>query len=60
MDLLLCSMIAWLIAFGIFNSTISVLIRDYHILLQSLMRMLFYMSGVLFNFQTDAFPAPIC
>ncbi|MCY9806783.1 ABC transporter permease [Lentilactobacillus senioris] len=52
------AMIAWLIAFGIFNSTISVLVRDYHILLQSLMRMLFYMSGVLFNFQTDAFPAP--
>ncbi|MEE8823769.1 teichoic acid translocation permease protein TagG [Lentilactobacillus sunkii] len=51
-------MIAWLIAFGIFNSTISVLVRDYRILLQSLMRMLFYMSGVLFNFQTDAFPAP--
>lgn len=53
------AMIAWLLAFGIFNSTISILVRDYHILLQSFMRMLFYMSGVLFNFQTDAFPAPI-
>ena len=52
-------MIAWLIAFGIFNSTISVLIRDYKILLQSVMRMLFYLSGVLFNFQTNAFPAPM-
>ncbi len=51
-------MIAWLLAFGIFNSTISVLVRDYHIMLQSLMRMLFYMSGVLFNFETNAFPAP--
>lgn len=53
------AMIAWLIAFGIFNSTISVLVRDYRILLQSVMRMLFYMSGVLFNFETNAFPAPL-
>ncbi|AQW22126.1 Teichoic acid translocation permease TagG [Lentilactobacillus curieae] len=52
-------MIAWLIAFGIFNSTISVLVRDYRILLQSVMRMLFYLSGVLFNFETNAFPAPM-
>lgn len=52
------AMIAWLVAFGLFNSTISVLVRDYRILLQSLMRMLFYMSGVLFNFETNAFPAP--
>ncbi len=52
------AMIAWLVAFGIFNSTISVLVRDYRILLQSVMRMLFYLSGVLFNFETGAFPAP--
>ncbi|MHA8137725.1 ABC transporter permease [Lactobacillaceae bacterium Scapto_B20] len=50
------AMIMWLVAFGIFNSTVSILVRDYRILLQSVMRMLFYMSGVLFNFQTDAFP----
>ncbi|GLB46918.1 transport permease protein [Philodulcilactobacillus myokoensis] len=53
------AMIMWLVAFSIFNSTISVLVRDYRILLQSIMRMLFYMSGVLFNFQTNAFPAPL-
>ncbi|MCF6514977.1 ABC transporter permease [Lactobacillus sp. S2-2] len=50
------AMIAWLLAFGIFNSTVSILIRDYHVLLQSAMRMLFYVSGVLFNFQTSSFP----
>ncbi|KRN43409.1 ABC-2 type transporter [Fructilactobacillus fructivorans] len=48
------AMIAWLIAFGIFNSTITVLIRDYHVMLQSFMRMLFYISGVLFNFESSA------
>ena len=46
----------FLIAFGIFNSAVSVLVRDYHILLQSVMRMLFYISGVLFNFETGGFP----
>lgn len=51
-------MIAWMLAFGIFNSTISLLVRDWRIMLQSLMRMLFYMSGVLFNFETNSFPAP--
>ncbi|WP_203648304.1 ABC transporter permease [Secundilactobacillus yichangensis] len=49
-------MIMFLIAFGIFNSAVSILIRDYHILLQSMMRMLFYISGVLFNFETGGFP----
>ncbi|KRM59409.1 ABC transporter permease [Secundilactobacillus malefermentans] len=50
-------MIMLLLALGIFSSAVSILIRDFHILLQSLMRMLFYLSGVLFNFETDAFPA---
>lgn len=49
-------MIVFLLAFGIFNSAVSVLIRDYHVLLQSVMRMLFYLSGVLFNFESGAFP----
>ncbi|UQS85451.1 ABC transporter permease [Apilactobacillus apisilvae] len=51
------AMICWLVAFGTFNSTVTILIRDYRIFLQSLMRVLFYMSGVLFNFETNAFPA---
>ncbi|WPP09541.1 ABC transporter permease [Pediococcus inopinatus] len=49
-------MMALLYALGIFNSTVSVLIRDWQITLQSILRMLFYMSGVLFNFATSNFP----
>jgi teichoic acid transport system permease protein len=49
-------MIALMYALGIFNSTVSVLVRDWQIALQSLLRMLFYMSGVLFNFVTSNFP----
>ena len=52
------AMVMWLVAFSIFNSTITVLVRDYRIFLQSVMRMLFYMSGVLFNFEGNNFPAP--
>ncbi|KRK98160.1 ABC-2 type transporter [Secundilactobacillus odoratitofui DSM 19909 = JCM 15043] len=52
-------MIMFLLAFGIFNSAVSILIRDYHVLLQSVMRMLFYISGVLFNFETGAFPPTV-
>lgn len=49
-------MIVFMFALGIFNSTVSVLIRDWHITLQSVLRMLFYMSGVLFNFVGSNFP----
>lgn len=49
-------MIALMFSLGIFNSTVSVLIRDWHITLQSILRMLFYISGVLFNFVTSNFP----
>lgn len=49
-------MIALMYALGIFNSTVSVLVRDWQIALQSVLRMLFYMSGVLFNFVTSNFP----
>ncbi|GEP18802.1 ABC transporter permease [Pediococcus argentinicus] len=49
-------MIVLMYALGIFNSTVSVLIRDWHITLQSILRVLFYMSGILFNFQTSKFP----
>ena len=44
-------MIAFLFAFGIFNSTITVLVRDYHIMLQSILRLLFYLSGAIWNFE---------
>lgn len=50
------AMLMLLLALGIFNSAVSVLIRDFHMLLQSAMRMLFYISGVLFNFETSSFP----
>ena len=45
-------MIAFLFSFGILNSTITVLVRDYHIMLQSVLRLLFYLSGAIWNFQT--------
>lgn len=44
-------MIAFLFAFGLFNSTITVLVRDYHIMLQSILRLLFYLSGPIWVFQ---------
>lgn len=50
------SMMALMYALGIFNSTITVLIRDWQITLQSIFRMLFYVSGVIFNFETSNFP----
>ena len=43
-------MIAFLLAMGILNSTITVLVRDYHIMLQSILRLLFYLSGAIWNF----------
>ncbi|AQP53108.1 Teichoic acid translocation permease TagG [Vagococcus penaei] len=47
-------MIAFLFAFGILNSTITVLVRDYHIMLQSVLRLLFYISGPIWNFSTNS------
>jgi len=38
-------LIALLYFCGLFNATMTVLVRDYHIMLQSLMRILFYFSG---------------
>lgn len=49
-------MMALLFSLGILNSTISVLIRDYHIALQSLMRLLFYMSGPIIDIAQGGFP----
>ncbi|WEG73784.1 ABC transporter permease [Vagococcus intermedius] len=47
-------MIAFLFAFGILNATITVLVRDYHIMLQSILRLLFYVSGPIWNMKTMA------
>ena len=42
-------MIVFLFAFSLLNSTITVLVRDYHIMLQSILRLLFYLSGAIWN-----------
>lgn len=49
-------MIALLFAMGILNSTITVLVRDYHIMLQSVLRLLFYVSGPIWDIQSINFP----
>ena len=49
-------MIACLFSFGILNATITVLIRDYHIALQSVIRLLFYLSGAIWDIQNQNFP----
>lgn len=46
------AMIAFLYSVTLFNATISVLVRDYYIMLQSVMRVLFYMSGIVWNLET--------
>lgn len=50
------AMIVFLYAFSIFNATITTLIRDYHIMLQSIFRLLFYISGAIWNFETKNIP----
>ncbi|GEK37483.1 MULTISPECIES: ABC transporter permease [Enterococcus] len=50
------SMLVFLYAFGIFNATITTLVRDYHVMLQSIFRLLFYISGAIWNFQTRNLP----
>ena len=49
-------MFMFLYAFGILNATITVLIRDYHILLQSILRLLFYVSGPIWDIQNRHLP----
>lgn len=49
-------MIAFLLSMGIFSATMTVLIRDYHMVLQSLMRVLLYLSGVIWNIKDANFP----
>ena len=49
-------MFVFLIAFGVLNSTITVLVRDYHIALQSIMRLLFYVSGPIWDLDGRGLP----
>lgn len=42
-------MVVFLFAFGLLSSTITVLVRDYHIMLQSILRLLFYLSGAIWD-----------
>lgn len=49
-------MIAFLFAMGVMNSTITILVRDYHIMLQSILRLLFYVSGPIWDIQSRNFP----
>lgn len=49
-------MVALMFSLGILNSTVSVLIRDFHVALQSIMRILFYMSGVIMNLNNKNYP----
>ncbi|KMT61175.1 Teichoic acid translocation permease protein tagG [Listeria fleischmannii 1991] len=43
------AMILFLFSFSLFNATITVLIRDYQMALQSIMRVLFYLTGIVWN-----------
>jgi teichoic acid transport system permease protein len=49
-------MFVFLFAFGLLNATITVLIRDYHIFLQSVLRLLFYVSGPIWDIQNRNLP----
>lgn len=46
------AMIAFLFSVTLLNATISVLVRDYYVMLQSVLRVLFYVSGVVWNLNT--------
>lgn len=52
----LFSMLLFLYAASLLNATITVLVRDYHILLQSVIQVLFYLSGVIFDLKSSHFP----
>lgn len=51
-------MIVFLLSFGILNATMTVLIRDYHIALQSILRLMFYLSGAVWDIKrfSEAMP----
>lgn len=46
----------FLFSFGIFNATITTLVRDYHIMLQSVMRVVFFISGPIWNIENRNLP----
>ena len=54
--LLYCDGYFFLFAFGLLNATITVLIRDYHIFLQSVLRLLFYVSGPIWDINNRNMP----
>lgn len=49
-------MIVFLFFFGLLNATISTLVRDYHMILQSVLRILFFLSGAVWNIEARNFP----
>lgn len=53
------AMLVFLFALGILNATITVLVRDFHIMLQSLVRLLLYVSGTIWNFNNQNLPPTI-
>ena len=53
----LFAMIVFLYSFSLINSTISALIRDYQIFLNSVIQVLMYMSGVMWDLETRSLPA---
>ncbi|MFD1433133.1 ABC transporter permease [Lacticaseibacillus yichunensis] len=52
-------MIVFMFALGIFSATMTVLIRDYHMVLQSVIRLLLYLSGAVWNIRTTALPPKV-
>ncbi len=50
------AMVVFLFSFGILNATITTLVRDYHIALQSILRLLFYVSGAIWNIDNRNLP----
>ncbi|MFB8538690.1 ABC transporter permease [Enterococcus thailandicus] len=50
------SLLLFLFAFGLLNATLTTLVRDYHIMLQSLFRVLFYVSGPIWNIENKNLP----
>ncbi len=50
------AMLVFLFAVGLFNATMTTLIRDYYIVFQSVMRLAFYVSGPIWNIQNRNLP----
>ena len=52
----LAAMIIFLFAFGILNATLTTLVRDYHIMLQSILRVVFFVSGPIWDIENKNLP----